>query len=79
MVAREHDGLQFLQAGKLAGSQESQPVEGQAHISQILVHVLVKQVCWNTGQLVRLKIEVLQLAQVVQTGLTNLPNLVIIQ
>ena len=65
MVTREHDGLQFLQAGKLTGPQESQSVEGQALISQILVHVLVKQISWNMGQLVGFKVEVLKLTNLI--------------
>ena len=78
-VASQHDCLQLFKTGELAHSQETEAVEGKPDVPQVLVHVLVQQVGRDHCQLVRLKVEVLQLAQVVEARLADLPDLVVVQ
>ena len=78
-VPSQHDGLQLLKTGELAHSQEAEAVEGKSDISQVLVDVLVQQVSGDHGQLVGLEVEVLQLPQVVEARLADLPDLVVVE
>ena len=78
-VAGEHDCLQLFKTGELTHSQETKPVEGKPDVAQVLVHVLVQQVRRNDSQLVCLEVEVLKLSQVVEAGLADLPDLVVVQ
>ena len=78
-VPGQHDRLQLLKTGELAHAQQSKPVEGEPDVPQVLVDVLVQQVGRDRRQLVRLQVQVLQLAQVVEAGLADLPDVVVVQ
>ena len=78
-VPGQHDRLQLLKTGELAHAQQSQPVEGEPDVPQVLVDVLVQQVGRDRRQLVCLQVQVLQLAQVVEAGLADLPDVVVVQ
>ena len=78
-ISREDDGLQLVHAAELASSHYAEFVKRQPDITEIFVNIFVEQVCRDPLKFVRLEIEILELPEIIQRGLADFLNLIIIQ
>ena len=78
-IPREHDGLQLVHAAELACSHHAEFVKRQPDVTEIFVNIFVEQVCRDPLKFVRLEIEILELPEIIQRGLADFLNLIIIQ
>ena len=79
LVPGEHNGLNPRQGRECPRGHDPQLVVGEPDIQQVFVHVLVEQIVRDARQLIGLKVEILQLPLVVEGGLADLLDLVVVQ
>lgn len=78
-ISREDDGLKLVHAAELTRSHYAEFVKRQPDVAEIFVNIFVEQVCRDPLKFVRLEIEILELPEIIQRGLADFLNLIIIQ